>query len=393
MPGVVSQSRAVVASAAVLVSLAFAGSASAGGPLLGLTDTVSNVTTGLGQTVETVGGTVTDVTGAQQASPSGSDQAAAPGQEPAPAADTNAAPQPAAPAPTAVTAVTAVTRKVVAETVPALAATTNQLASAASNAAEPVTGAALGNMRAVTGSAVAATGAAVTQVTGRALATVVAVTEPVLSTTGAAVTQVTGRALATVATVTEPLLPATGALLRQVDDTISTTTTGLVGTVNQVLAPSHSQGSNGPTPPPPAGSSGEGSGGLPGAVPPGDAADTPAPARRKRKAGVPASQVAGVIAAPPQALDSTPIIHRGSPPRVGARDGGIAVPSLAPPMRSAAPSTGSSFAGGASGFAFVAFAVIAGLFVLAAPGLGRRLKLWPALVRPLAFVSPPERPG
>jgi hypothetical protein len=41
----------------------------------------------------------------------------------------------------------------------------------------------------------------------------------------------------------------------------------------------------------------------------------------------------------------------------------------------------------------VGFAVIAGLFALMAPGLGRRLKFWPALVRPLAFVSPPERPG
>jgi len=368
MPGVVSQSRAVVASIAALVSLALAGPASAGGPLLGLTDTVSDVTTGLGQTVETVGGAVTDVTGAQQASPSGSDEAAAPGQEPAPAADTNAAPQSAAPAPTAVTGVTAVTRTVVAETVPALAATTDQLASAASNAAEPVTGAALGNMRAVTGSAVAAT--------------------------GAAVTQVTGPALETVATVTEPVLASTGALLRQVDDTISTTTTGLVGTVEQVLAPPRSQGSNGPTPPPPpAQGSGDGSGGLPGAVPPGKAAGTPAPAKRKRKAAPTASQVADVAAAPPQALDSTSIIHRGSPPRVGARDGGIAVASLAPPMRSTAPSTGSSSAGGAAGFAFVSFVVIAGLFVLAAPSLGRRLKLWPALVRPLAFVSPPERPG
>ena len=115
MVGVVTQSRAVVASAAKLVGLALARACS------------------------------------------GSDRAAAPGQEPAPAADTNAAPQPAAPASAAVTAVTAVTREVVAETVPALAATTNQLASAASNAAEPVTGAALGNMRAVTGSAVAAT--------------------------------------------------------------------------------------------------------------------------------------------------------------------------------------------------------------------------------------------
>jgi hypothetical protein len=365
MPGVVTQSRAVVASAAALVSLVLAGPASAGGPLLGLTDTVSNVTTGLGQTVETVGGAVTDVTGAQQSSPSGSDQAAAPGQEPAPAADTNAAPQPAAPAPTAVTAVTAVTRTVVAETVPALAATTDQLASAASNAAEPVTGAALGNMRAVTGSAVAAT--------------------------GAVLTQVTGRALETVATVTEPVLPATGSLLRQLDDTISTTTAGLVGTVDQVLAPPRSQGSNGSTPPPPPAESSDGSGGLPGAVPPGEGADTPAPAERKRKAAPPASQVADVAGAPPQALDSTPIIHRGSPPRVGARDGGIAVPSLASLMRSVAPSTSS--AGGAPGFAFVGFAVIAGLFALGAPGLGRRLKLWPALIRPLAFVSPPERPG
>jgi hypothetical protein len=362
MPGVVTQSRAVVASAAALVSLVFAGPASAGGPLLGLTDTVSNVTTGLGQTV---GGAVTDVTGAQQASPSGSDQAAAPGQEPAPAADTNAAPQPAAPAPTAVTTVTAVTREVVAETVPALAATTNQLASAASNAAEPVTGAALGNMRAVTGSAVAAT--------------------------GAVVTQVTDRALATVATVTEPVLPATGALLRQVDDTISMTTTGLVGTVDQVIAPPRSQGSDGPAPTPPPAESSDGSGGLPGAVPPGEVADTPAPAERKRKAALPASQIAHVAAAPPRALDSTPIIQRGSPPRVGAREGGIAVPSLAPATRTVAPSTSS--AGGAPGFAFVGFAVVAGLFALAAPGLGRRLKLWPALVRPLAFVSPPERPG
>ena len=366
MPGVVSQSRAVVASAAALVSLALAGPASAGGPLLGLTDTVSNVTTGLGQTVETVGSAVTDVTGAQQTSPSGSDQAAAPGQEPAPAADPNAAPQPAAPAPAA-TPVAAVTRAVVAVSVPALAATTNQLASAASNAAEPVTGAALGNMRAVTGSAVAATGAAVTQVTGRALAMVAAVTEPVL--------------------------PATGALLRQVDNTISTTTTGLVGTVNQVLAPPQSQGSPGPAPSAPfAGGSGDGSGGLPGAVPPGEA-DTPAPAKRKRKAAPPEAQVTDVLAAPPQLLDSTPIIHRGFPPRVGARDGVVVASSLAPPMRSAAPSTGSSFAGGAPGFAFVGFAVIAGLFALAAPGLGRRLKLWPALIRPLAFVSPPERPG
>jgi hypothetical protein len=365
MPGVVIQSRAVVATAAVLVSLALAGPASAGGPLLGLTDTVSNVTTGLGQTVETVGGAVTDATGAQQASSSGSDQAAAPGQEPAPAADTNAAPQPAAPAPTAVTAVTAVTREVVAESVPALAATTNQLASAASDAAEPVTGAALGNMRAVTGSAVAATGAAVTQLTGRALATVAAVVEPVL--------------------------PAAGPLLRQVDDTISTTTAALVGTVDQVLALPRSQGSNGPTLPPlPVGSS-DGPGGLPGAVPPGEAADASAPAERKRKAAPPALQAA--VTAPPGALDSTPIIHRGSPPRVGARDGGTAVPSLAPPARSASPWTGSSSAGGASGFAFVGFAVVAGLFVLAAPGLGRRLKLWPALIRPLAFVSPPERPG
>ena len=115
MVGVVTQSRAVVASAAKLVGLALAGACY------------------------------------------GSDQAAAPGQEPASAADTNAAPQPAAPAPTAVTTVTAVTREAVAETVPALAATTNQPASAAGSTAEPVTGAALGNMRAVTGSAVAAT--------------------------------------------------------------------------------------------------------------------------------------------------------------------------------------------------------------------------------------------
>jgi hypothetical protein len=358
MPGVVSQSRAVVASAAVLVSLAFAGPASAGGPLLGLTDTVSNVTTGVGQTVETVGGAVTHVTGAQQASPSGSDQAAAP----APAADTNAAPQPAAPAPTAVKAVTSVTRAVVAETVPALAATTNQLASAASNAAEPVTGAALGNMRAVTGSAVAAT--------------------------GALVTQVTGGVLETAATVAEPVLPAAGGLLRQLNDTISTTTTGLVGTVDDVLAPPRSQGSHGSITPP-----AWSSGGLPGAVPPGEAADTPAIAKRKRNAALTAARAADLEGALPQALDSTPIIHRGSPPRVGARDGGTAVPSLSPPMRSTAPSPGSSSAGGASGYAFVGFAVLAGLFALAAPALGRRLKLWPALVRPLAFVSPPERPG
>jgi hypothetical protein len=368
MPGVVSQSRAVVASAAALVSLALAGPASAGGPLLGLTDTVTNVTTGVGQTVEAVGGAVTDVTGAQQASPSGSNQAAAPEPAPAskpapaPAAETNAAPQPAAPAPTAVTAVTSVTRAVVAETVPALAATTNQLASAASNAAEPVTGAALGNMRAVTGSAVAAT--------------------------GALVTQVTGRALATVATVTEPVLPATGAILAHVGETISTTTTGLVGTVDEVLAPPRSPGSQGPAAPPD-----WSSGGGSGAAPPGAAADTPAPAKRKRKAAPPVARIPDLVVALPQALDSSPIIHRGSPPRVGVRDGGTAVPSLAPLTRDAAPSKGSSSAGGASGFAFVGFAVIAGLFALAAPGLGRRLKLWPALVRPLAFVSPPERPG
>ena len=114
MVGVVTQSRAVVASAAKLVGLALAGACY------------------------------------------GSDQAAAPGQEPASAADTNAAPQPAAPASAAVTAVTAVTREVVAETVPALAATTNRLAPAASETAGPIIGAALWNMRAVTGSAVAA---------------------------------------------------------------------------------------------------------------------------------------------------------------------------------------------------------------------------------------------
>jgi hypothetical protein len=195
-----------------------------------------------------------------------------------------------------------------------------------------------------------------------------AVTGSAVAATGAAVTQLTGRALATVAAVVEPVLPAAGPLLRQVDDTISTTTAGLVGTVDQVLALPRSLGSNGPTLPPP-------------------------PAERKRKATPPASRAADLVTAPPGALDSTPIIHRGSPPRVGAREGGTAVPSLAPPARSVAPSTGSSSAGGASGFAFVGFAIVAGLFVLAAPGLGRRLKLWPALIRPLAFVSPPERPG
>lgn len=365
MPGVVHQSRAVVATAAALVSLALAGPASAGGPLLGLTDTVSNVTTGLGQTVETVGVAVTDVAGAEQASPSGSDQAPA-GQEPAPAADTNAAPQPAAPAPTTVTAVTSVTRVVVAETVPAVADTTNQLASAAVDAAEPVTDAALGNLGAVAGSAVEAT--------------------------GAAVTQGTGRALATIATVTEPVLLSTGALLGQVNDTISATTTGLVGTVDEVLAPLRSQGSSGPTPPQPGESSGGWTGSVPGAAPPDEAADAPASAE-PRKAAPPRSQLAVAMVARPPGLDSPPIIFGGSPPRFGARDGGFAVPSLAPPTRSTAPSTGSSSAGGASGFVFIGFAVIAGLFVLAAPGLGRRLTLWPALVRPLAFVSPPERPG
>jgi hypothetical protein len=179
-----------------------------------------------------------------------------------------------------------------------------------------------------------------------------------------------------------------------VDDTISTTTTGLVGTVGQVLVPPRSQGSSGPTSPPPStGGSGDGSGSLPGAVPPGEAADTPAPAERKRKTAPPAARIADVAAASPEVLEPTQIIQRGSPPRVGARDGGVAVPSLVPPMRSAAPSTGSSSAGGAPAFAFVGFAVIAGLFALVAPGLGRRLKLWPALIRPLAFVSPPERPG
>ena len=369
MPGVVSQSRAIVASIAAIVSLSLVGPASAGGPLTGLTDVVSNVTTGVDQTVDSVGNTVEVVTGAQQQSSSGSDEAAEPGQEPVPAADTIAAPQPAAPAPTAVTAVTAVTRTVVAETVPANPATTNRLAPAASDTAEPVIGAVLGNLRAVTGSAVAAT--------------------------GAAVAEVGGAALSTVATVTEPVLPVTGTVLAQVDATISTTTTGLVGTVDELLAPPRSQGSNGLAPAPQP-EEGAGSGGSV----PGDAASSDegagagGPAKRKRKAASPTAPVAQVpLVWTAEPLVAPPIISPGSPPRAGAGDGGTAVSSLAPPMRTTAPSTGSSSAGGAAGLAFVGFAVVAGLFALAAPGLGRRLKLWPALVRPLAFVSPPERPG
>lgn len=368
MPGVVSQSRAIVASIAAILSLSLVGPASAGGPLTGLTDVVSKVTTGVDQTVDSVGTVVEGVTGARQQSSSGSqDQAAAPGQKPEPAAETTAAPQPAAPAPTVVSVATAVTRTVVAETVPALAVTTNRLAPAASDTAEPVVGAALGNLRAVTGSAVAAT--------------------------GAAVAEVGGAALSTVATVTEPVLPLTGTVLGQVDATISTTTTGLVGTVDELLAPPRSQGSNGPPAPQP----GQGSRGVTGEpVAPGDAAGSPGPAkpRRTRKAAKPQAPAGQVPVAPStQVSETPPIIHPGSPPRAGARDGGTAVPSLAPPTRTAAPSTGSSSAGGASGFAFVGFAVLAGLFALAAPVLSRRLKLWPALVRPLAFVSPPERPG
>lgn len=369
MPGVVSQSRAIVASIAAILSLSLVGPASAGGPLTGLTDVVSNVTTGVDQTVDSVGNTVEVVTGAPQQSSSGSDEAAEPGQEPVPAADTSAAPQPAAPAPTVVGVATAVTRTVVAEIVPANPATTNRLAPAASDTAEPVIGAVLGNLRAVTGSAVAAT--------------------------GAAVAEVGGAALSTVATVTEPVLPLTGAVLGQVDATLSTTTTALVGTVDELLAPPRSQSSNGVAPAPQP-EEGAGGGALPGEAAPSDeGAGAGSPAKRKRKAAsptaTPVAQVPLVSTAEP--LVAPPIISPGSPPRAGAGDGGTAVPSLAPPMRTTAPSTGSSSAGGAAGLAFVGFAVVAGLLALAAPGLGRRLKLWPALVRPLAFVSPPERPG
>jgi hypothetical protein len=360
MPGVNFYSRVVLASTATILSLALAGPASAGGPLSGLTQTVSDATTGLGQTVETVGSAVQGVTGAQQAPSSGPDKAAAPVQEEAPAADANAAPQPAAPAPTAVNAVTAVARTVVAETVPALAATANRVVPAASDTAGPVVGEALGNVRAVAGSAVAAT--------------------------GAAVTQVANRTLATVATVTEPVLPVTGALLDQVGATLSTANSGLVASVGELVAPPRSQGSNGPAPP-----SGGGTGAAPGAVPPGQGADDPAASKRKRKAAGPGTPAAEWVVSP-LALDDTSSLTAPGSPRVGARDGN-AVPSLAPLTRRVASSTGSSSAGATPGFAFAAFAVIAGLFALAAPGLGRRLKLWPALVRPLAFVSPPDRPG
>jgi len=259
------------------------------------------------------------------------------------------------------------------ETVPAIAATTNRLASAASDTAEPVIGAALGNMRAVTGSAVAATGSA-------------------LAATDAAVAELSGAALTTVANVTEPVLPVTGAVLGGLDATISTATTGLVGTVDELLAPLRSQGSNGPAAPQPGQGTGGGVTGEP--VSPGETADTPGPAKRTRQAAKSQAPTVDVLVAPStQVFETLPIIHPGSPPRAGAGDGGTAVPSRAPPMRTAVPSVGSSAAGGAPGFAFLGFAILAGFFVLAAPALGRRLKLWPALVRPLAFVSPPERPG
>ena len=409
MPGVVSQSRAVVASIAAILSLVLAGPASAsGGPLSGLTDAVSNVTTGVGQTVDSVGTVVEDVTGAEQSSSSGSqDQPAQPEPAPAPAADTDAAPQPAAPAPTAVTAVTAVTRTVVAETVPAIAATTNRLASAASDTAEPVLGAALGNMRAVTGSAVAATGCRRRRAQRRG-------PDDGCDRDGARAPghrrpgrndfhgddrarrhsrparrnrPDDGRERDGARAPGHRCRPRRAGLndfhgddrARQLRRRRSSR---LLARRARTAPPRRSPGRA------PAAAS-RASPSLPERL--RTRLGRPSARARQRSPGAP---TVDVLVLPSTQVSETPLITQsGSPPRAGAGDGGTAVPSLAPPTRTAVPSTGSSAAGGAPGFAFVGFAVLAGFFVLAAPALGRRLKLWPALVRPLAFVSPPERPG
>lgn len=369
MPSAAMNNRAAVASAAVILSLAFAGPASASGPLSGLTDTVSSVTTGLDQTVELVGGTVETVTGgALPAPPSEPAQAAQPEQEAEPAAPVAAEPQPAAPAPAEVAPVKAVTQAVGGVVKTAVTATTS-LTSAASKTAEPVLGAALGDERADTGSAVVA---------------------PAL----AAVADVTGEVLGTVTRVTEPVLPLTGAVLGQVGETVSTATTGVVASVDELLTPPSSQAA----PAPGSGSQGGSGPSVPSPGPASPETASPQPTQRagetRAKRPRPAAPSSDFSAPAGPELAARPgVTSPAATPRVGTADGDRHGSSLAPPVRTAVHSAGTSAAGSSTGLFFAGFAVLAGLFVLAAPALGRRLKLWPALVRPLAFVSPPERPG
>jgi hypothetical protein len=157
-----------------------------------------------------------------------------------------------------------------------------------------------------------------------------------------------------------------------------------VGALTGALTPSE-----GPVP----GSSAWG-GGTGAGYPPG-AEDAPvlagAPARADAIRGLPPTADRGTaFAAPPYPAGPPALPNAASE---GARPAGEAGSVGAPPAPSlpTAPTFGSAL--GSSSGPSAAFAVLAGLFALALAAFLGRLLPWSDTIRPLAFVSPPERPG
>jgi hypothetical protein len=366
MPSAAHILRAALASAAVVLSLAIADPAAASGPLSGLGDTVSDVTNGvsdvtegLGQTVESVGGRSGDSGRHPRPAPTPADEQTEPSEQ------RDASAQRSAPVVRAVSDAVEDT----ADTAARVVRGTARRARAATDAVEPVVDAAAKPVRSATRS--------VEAVLTRTVETVERVAEPVLATA----TELAEPVLATVRTVAEPVLGAVGTVVhRTVAPALE-----VVRPVTEILTP------HGPQ----AGASADGARDVPGAV--GASALPPAPPgtteRPSRQAKPPALERTGVPGVQPGAPGPAAWSGATSAPSASQQIGSGS--SAAPPARprDAVPVGSSSAAGGSGSAFFTGFAAVALLVALAAPGLGRRLKLRPALIRPPLFVSPPERPG
>ena len=365
MPSAAHTLRAVLASTAVVLSLVFAGSASASGPLSGVTQTVSEVTEdvsgvaeGLGQAVEPVEDRSGDSGAQAKAAPASADEPAEPAPQPT-GGGRRSAPAVAAVAETVEDTAETATRSV--------GETARRATRAATKAAEPVVEAAARPARAAARS--------VETVATRAVETAAGVAEPVLQ----AAISVAEPVLATVRTVAEPVLGTVGTVVGGAAAPVLE----VVRPVTEILAPQSPQ----------TGASADDGGQAPSAV--GASSHPRRPGRRTGGPSPPTRPHATALqprASSPRRRaclpgpGRTPVRRRHSRPApppplqcaLSVTPSPSARPRLPPARR--APSSQDSHSWPL-------------LVALAAPGLGRRLQLRPELLRPPLFVSPPERPG
>ena len=348
--------RPAVLLGTILVALTLTGSAGAQ-TLGGVLSTVDEVTEPVTKAVEPVTKAVEPVTKAAEPVTKTAANATEPAEESAPAPVTRTVEQ--------------ATQPVVAT----VARTTRRAASAASSA-EPV---------------VRAAASTVDRVATRATRSV----EPLATAATRAVTGTLRAANAALPTETQALL---GPLVETVDaqaeeltgSLLGPTATGLgdtVRTVTGVLAPSQGSppgppGIAGGTPPP----AEEPAQVAPGAVDPERTATRPGN-RHGTDRGAPLVQPP----TPPAPLSLAAVTRPGERPagETESPAGFPAPPAPSSPAAPAAPGSGSASSTASS----AALAVLAGLFALALASLLGRLLPWSDTIRPLAFVSPPERPG